>query len=106
MSSTMPAMGELRGRSALVTGAGSGLGKAIALKLAAEGAVVTAAGRRAEALAKTVSEGPAGAIVSVRGDVTLEDDRARMVAASLERTGRLDVLVNAAGILEAGSIDS
>ncbi|MGH9869115.1 MAG: glucose 1-dehydrogenase [Candidatus Polarisedimenticolia bacterium] len=102
----MPAMGELQGRSALVTGAGSGLGKAIALRLATEGAVVVAAGRRADALARTVSEGPSGSIVSVRGDVTHEEDRARIVAASLERTGRLDMLVNAAGILEAGSIDS
>jgi NAD(P)-dependent dehydrogenase (short-subunit alcohol dehydrogenase family) len=68
--------------------------------------MVTAAGRRHAALAAASAEGPPGAILAVAGDVTREEDRARFVSAAVDRAGRLDLLVNAAGILESGSIDS
>ncbi|HKY32973.1 MAG TPA: glucose 1-dehydrogenase [Candidatus Polarisedimenticolia bacterium] len=98
-------MSELAGKSALVTGGGSGLGRAIALRFASEGASVTVAGRRRQALEAAAGEG-SGRVAAVAGDVTREDDRARFVEAALRPSGTLDILVNAAGILEAGSLRS
>jgi citronellol/citronellal dehydrogenase len=90
------APGMLSGQVALVTGGGTGLGKATALELARCGARVVIAGRRAEVLEGAVSEiGPASDWIA--GDVRERDDAARLVATVLERYGRLDVLVNNAG---------
>ena len=94
MSSTA---GALSGKVALVTGAGSGIGRAIARLSAQEGATVAAAGRTPEHLAETAA-GSAGAIVPVVMDVTDEASVARCVREVLERFGRIDVLVNNAGI--------
>ena len=83
-------MTRLQGRTALVTGGGSGIGRAISKRFAAEGASVVVAdlvGERAEAVAAEI-EGKA-----VQADVTVAADVARMVAA----TGAIDVLVNNAG---------
>jgi NAD(P)-dependent dehydrogenase (short-subunit alcohol dehydrogenase family) len=82
-------------RVAIVTGAAQGIGKAIADKLAQEGAAVVVAdvnGEGAEAAA------PAGG-VGMRIDVSSEDDVRRMVDDTVERFGRLDVLVNNAAIV-------
>ena len=80
----------------LVTGGGTGLGRAAARELAACGASVVIAGRREEPLAQTAEEiGPAASYVT--GDVRDPDDADRIVRACLERHGRLDVLVNNAG---------
>jgi meso-butanediol dehydrogenase / (S,S)-butanediol dehydrogenase / diacetyl reductase len=81
----------LEGRTALVTGGGSGIGAAVARRLAAEGATVWAMGRRREAL-EQVSERV------VAGDVADPGDRIR----ALRATGPLDVLVNNAGLGDAG----
>jgi NAD(P)-dependent dehydrogenase (short-subunit alcohol dehydrogenase family) len=85
----------LHGRTAVVTGASSGLGARFATVLAAAGATVFAAARRVERLAE-VAAGDAR-VHPVACDVSREDDRRRLVETALAATGRLDVLVNNAG---------
>ena len=90
------APGMLDGRVALITGGGSGLGRAAAAELAACGARVVLAGRREDVLntaAATIGERAA----FVAGDVRSDEDAERLVRTCLERHGRLDVLVNNAG---------
>jgi citronellol/citronellal dehydrogenase len=88
--------GVLDGRAILVTGGGTGLGRAAAIELAACGAKVVIAGRREQVLAETAAEiGPAASYVA--GDVREPTDAERLVRTCLERHGRLDVLVNNAG---------
>jgi citronellol/citronellal dehydrogenase len=90
------AEGLLDERATLVTGGGTGLGKAAAAELAACGARVVIAGRREEVLAAAAEEiGPAVSFVA--GDIREPEDAERIVRACLERHGRLDVLVNNAG---------
>jgi len=84
----------LAGRVALVTGGGTGLGKAAARELVACGADVVIAGRREEVLAAAADELGCDWIA---GDVRSDSDAARMVDFALERHGRLDALVNNAG---------
>lgn len=91
--------GRLAGRTAIVTGGGRGIGRAIALAYAAEGAnvLVTAARGLAEAEAVAAeATGLSGAIVALQADVTDEGDVARMVEAALALGGRdrIDILVN------------
>ncbi|WP_055563407.1 SDR family NAD(P)-dependent oxidoreductase [Streptomyces atriruber] len=92
------------GRTALVTGGGSGLGRAIALAFAAEGANVVVAGRTEAPLKETVElmEGAGGKALAVTADVSRSADLAALVAAAVDRFGSLDVAVNNAGILRAG----
>lgn len=78
-------------KTAIVTGAASGIGLAIAQKLAGEGFAVYGMSRRAE--------GPAfPGFHYISGDVSSREDRARLVEAALEHTGRINVLVNSAGV--------
>jgi NAD(P)-dependent dehydrogenase (short-subunit alcohol dehydrogenase family) len=86
---------------AVITGAGSGVGRAVALMFAAEGWKVALVGRRAEALAETAAlarPGADGRVGPFRCDVSVPDEVASMAASVLERFGVADVLVNAAGI--------
>lgn len=86
----------LEGRVALITGGARGLGLASARLLAERGAIVTLADRDADALDSARSTVPGADVVTV--DVTDPDATAAAVAQVLERHGRLDVLVNCAGI--------
>ena len=88
-------------RAALVTGGSSGIGLAIARMLRDEGFGLTLASRRAEKVEAAAAE--LGAL-AVAADVASADDCARLVAAHRERFGRLDVLVNSAGVGIAGMV--
>jgi 3-oxoacyl-[acyl-carrier protein] reductase len=85
----------LQGRCALVTGGGRGIGQAIALRFAQEGARVAIVGPHKETLADTVSKRPG--IEAIVGDVTKPADVQRTVDAVLAKFGKLDILVNNAG---------
>jgi NAD(P)-dependent dehydrogenase (short-subunit alcohol dehydrogenase family) len=87
------------GRVALVTGGGTGIGRATALELAQTGARVVVCGRREEPLGRTRADAEAAGAecLAVRADVREPDDVERVVAAALDRFGRIDVLVNNAG---------
>jgi citronellol/citronellal dehydrogenase len=91
--------GLLEGQVCLVSGAGSGLGREIALELARLGADVVGCGRRAEPLAETaeLAAGLPGSFEHRRLDIREEDAVGELVDGVLERHGRLDVLVNNAG---------
>ncbi|MFF1405127.1 SDR family NAD(P)-dependent oxidoreductase [Streptomyces sp. NPDC058294] len=89
-------------RSVVVTGAGTGIGRATARAFAAEGAHVVAIGRRAEPLLETAAENDR--ITALTADITAEGEPSRIVQAVLERHGRLDVLVNNAGIVRSGAL--
>ncbi|MEU3830133.1 glucose 1-dehydrogenase [Streptomyces sp. SID161] len=92
------------GRTALVTGAGSGIGRGTALALAREGARVVVAGRRREPLDETVAliEDAGGKGLAVTADVSRAADVRALVAAAVDRFGSLDVAVNNAGVLQGG----
>jgi len=92
------------GRTALVTGAGSGIGRAIALAFAAEGAQVVVAGRRREPLDETVRliEDRGGKALAVTADVSAAADARALVEAAVEAFGSLDVAVNNAGVFRGG----
>ena len=87
-------------RAAIVTGASSGIGLAIAHVLGEEGYAITAAARRPEKLTAAAEElrGAGFEVEEVAGNMADEDDIKRVVAAHKERFGRLDVLVNNAGV--------
>jgi citronellol/citronellal dehydrogenase len=87
----------LAGQVALVSGGGSGIGRATALELAGLGARVVVCGRRLEPLEETAALRPAGAIDAIVCDIREEDQVATLVAAAMERHGRIDLLVNNAG---------
>jgi NAD(P)-dependent dehydrogenase (short-subunit alcohol dehydrogenase family) len=99
---------ELKDKVALVTGASSGIGRATALRFAEEGAQLVLVGRDRAALSSTAAEISAGGgeAFAVIGDVTVEQDAERVVRETIDDFDRLDVLVNAAGILANGTIES
>jgi NAD(P)-dependent dehydrogenase (short-subunit alcohol dehydrogenase family) len=99
-------MGIVDGKRAIVTGAASGIGRATALLLAREGAAVVAADLDEAGAAEVVAaiEAEGGRALAVRCDVTVEADCRRLVEAAVASFGRLDVLVNAAGIIRRTSV--
>jgi NAD(P)-dependent dehydrogenase (short-subunit alcohol dehydrogenase family) len=92
----------LDGKVALITGAGTGIGAAIAERFVADGARICITGRRQEMLEEVVRSLPPGTAVTYTGDVTKFEDAERMVGTALGIAGRLDVLVNNAAIDPGG----
>lgn len=95
-------MFNLKGRKAIVTGGSRGIGKALAEALAAHGAdvaiVVKSSLERAEKLAADLKASGTDSF-AIQADVALEDDVQRMTDAVIERWGRIDILINNAGIV-------
>jgi NAD(P)-dependent dehydrogenase (short-subunit alcohol dehydrogenase family) len=102
-----PPMGRVQDKACMVTGASLGLGRAAALLLAKEGArlvLTDVKPAEGEALADQINGG-GGEAIFIRHDVSSEADWTRAVAAAVDRFGRLDVLVNNAGVALAGGVE-
>ncbi|MBW1903073.1 MAG: SDR family NAD(P)-dependent oxidoreductase, partial [Deltaproteobacteria bacterium] len=91
----------LENKIAVITGAGSGIGRACSLLMGEEGAKIVASDvvtERVEETARLVQE-KGGSCITVTADISNTDDVSRMIHAAVETFGRLDILVNNAGIL-------
>jgi len=95
---------DLKGKVALITGGGTGIGAAIAKRFVKDGAKVCITGRRQEMLDQVAGSLPKDSVVTCSGDVTSLQDAERMVEATLKFGGKIDVLVNNAGIDPPGKI--
>lgn len=100
--------GQLTGKVALVTGGGTGIGEAAALALAAAGATVVVTGRRGARLDEVVAAIAiaGGEALAVPGDVSVETDAFAAVEQTIAHFGRLDIVINSAGVNEVGGIVS
>jgi 3-oxoacyl-[acyl-carrier protein] reductase len=99
----------LAGKVAVITGGSEGIGRAVALSLGREGARVVICARREDVLAQAVDEiaSETGAVVlPIAADMEQETDIERVIAAAVDRFGRLDILVNNAGRSAAGPFAS
>src|SRR5579862_3641646 len=94
----------LKNKTAIVTGAGSGIGRACAIALAREGTRVVLVGRRKERLEETASAIGKSAFV-LAADVSKNNEIARVVEFTMAHFGRLDVLLNNAGVLHIGTAE-
>ncbi len=101
-------MTRLSGKVALITGGGTGIGRAIALAFARDGASVAVAGRRLDklkAVAREIDQ-QGGAALALECDVTRAKDAERVVRETAKKFGTLNVLVNNAGTLSVSTVDS
>jgi NAD(P)-dependent dehydrogenase (short-subunit alcohol dehydrogenase family) len=98
----------LSGKAALITGGGTGIGRAIALAFAREGASVAVAGRRLDKLKEVAGEieKQGGSAIPLECDVTRAKDAERAVRESAKKLGKLNILVNNAGMLSVSTVDS
>lgn len=98
---------DLAGKVAIVTGATSGIGRATVLRFADAGANVAVVGRNAQALKELTGEVQEKGVeaVAIRADVTVQPIARRIISQTIERLGKIDVLVNAAGHLANGTIE-
>lgn len=105
---TRDSVTRLSGKVALITGGGTGIGRAIALAFAREGASVAVAGRRLEKLkeVRREIEKQGGSAMAIECDVTRAKDTERAVSETAKKFGKLNVLVNNAGLLSVSTIDS
>ena len=100
-------MGQLEGKVAIVTGGGSGIGKGIARAFVGEGCSVVIAARNADRLNATAKElgGDARSVVAIPTDVTDEEQMVSLFAKTMDRFGRLDILVSNAGAFDGAPIE-
>lgn len=96
----------LKGKTALVTGASSGIGRATAVSMAANGANVALVARNLSGLEESVARirDSGGNAMAISADLTVATDCRKAVEAAVGQFGRLDILVNAAGIIATGTI--
>lgn len=100
-------MAKLDGKVAVITGASSGIGKATAEALAAEGAAVVVAARREDRLNDLVGriEGEGGRVLPVACDVTDEEQAHALIQRAKDELGSVDILVNNAGVMQLSKIE-
>lgn len=93
---------KLLGKVAIVTGASAGMGRAIALLYAKEGASVVAVARRKERLDEIVeiAKDYEGTIIAMQADISRKEDNEKMIDLAVENFGKIDILVNNAGIMD------
>lgn len=101
-------MMQLADKSILITGAGSGIGRATAVALARKGARLTLSGRRSEPLEETarLARVKDSEIMVLPGDITDDAWRERTVEQIVDRFGGLNIIVNSAGVVSAGPLES
>jgi short-subunit dehydrogenase len=97
---------DLGGKRIIVTGASSGIGKALAVELARVGANLVLAGRATERLDEVARSLNAAEVLTVPTDVRHADDRERLIRSAVDRFGGIDVLINNAGIASWGHFAS
>jgi short-subunit dehydrogenase len=91
----------------LITGAGSGIGRALCVEAAQRGIAVALCGRRQDALEATAALlGPGASHLIIPADITRPEDRRRIVDRIRNKRGALDILINNAGIVEGGSLET
>ena len=103
-------MSRLNEKVAIITGGNSGVGAATAIKFAAEGAKVVITARREAPLLEVAEKirAAGGEVLSVVSDISKTEDAKRVLAATLDTFGKVDILINNAGVLDEGlkAIDS
>jgi 3-oxoacyl-[acyl-carrier protein] reductase len=93
---------KLQGKVAIVTGAGGGIGKALATRLAADGAAVVVADvQHFETSAAEIAKATGAKTLGLKVDVSAEADVARMAAETMKAFGRIDILINNAAIFSS-----
>ncbi|MEU3422473.1 SDR family oxidoreductase [Streptomyces murinus] len=97
-------MTDTQAKIAVVTGAGSGIGRAVAVELLRTGWSVALAGRHVETLEETAALAPRAPSIAVRTDVARPEDVTALFGATVDRFGRLDLLFNNAGTFGPGGV--
>lgn len=94
------------GKVVLITGASSGIGAATAIHFSQLGASLSLTGRNKERLNGVVEQCKPNKALAISGELTNEEDVKNIIETTIKHYGKLDVLVNNAGVLESGSIEN